>query len=141
MRAAGLKANVTDTQAPKDRRDCLRHLAGLGVLACLRAEVGLAASAPQSTRVEVWWRKVAPRVGGAVAEFARMGEIYLASHPEERDAGRLSHLLGGEDDQIPVAGVLVAHIAQEWRDSDLTIVDGWVLDVASPGASGGRSGF
>ena len=63
---------------------------------------------------------------GEPAALGRLGVIYLASHPAERDAGRLSRLIL-RDSAAPVEAALIESIASDWSRHDVTLVDGWVL--------------
>jgi hypothetical protein len=109
-----------------DRRQCVRLFVSLlGVLAVDRTLVLRQDRLPPA-ELESWLRAFgAGRLGDAAA-LGRLGAIYLASHPEERDAGQLSRLILGEGG-APVEARLIESIARDWSGHDVTLVEGWVL--------------
>lgn len=80
------------------------------------------------------------RLAGAPAASRHLGAAYLHTHPDERDAARLTDLLQQallrHVDQTTTADVdtlsaaAVTMIAQEYIDAQVVDVDRWVLSVS-----------
>jgi hypothetical protein len=76
--------------------------------------------------LENWLRRYGPgRLGDSVV-LGRLGASYLASHPEEREPGRLARLIL-RDSAAPVESGMIESIRQDWSRHDVTLVEGWVL--------------
>ncbi|HEX2791385.1 MAG TPA: hypothetical protein VHN17_13220 [Steroidobacteraceae bacterium] len=109
-----------------DRRGCMRLCIGLlGVLWLGRA-VGGREDLPPAGDLQSWLQHFGPgRLGDPMA-LSRLGAIYLASHPGEREPQHLSRLILS-DRAGPVELVLIETIARDWSKHDVAQVDGWVL--------------
>lgn len=84
------------------------------------------AARAEEINLEVWLRHFSAGYAGDGAALSRLGAIYLASNPQERNRERLSRLLS-MDGTSSVASRLIEHIARDWSEHDVTMVDGWLL--------------
>jgi hypothetical protein len=109
-----------------DRRGCVRFLAGLLGVLSLHRSLAVREDLPPAAQLQNWLQHFGPSRLGDPAVLSWLGASYLASHPVERDPGRLSQLiLGGS--AAPVQSQLIAVISQDWSRHDVTVVEGWVL--------------
>jgi hypothetical protein len=109
-----------------DRRECVRLFVSLLGVLSLDRTLGLRQDLLPPAQLESWLRAFGSGRLGDAAALGRLGAIYLASHPEERDAGHLSRLILG-DSAAPVEARLIESIARDWSGHDITLVEGWVL--------------
>jgi hypothetical protein len=97
----------------------------LGVLWLGRA-VGARQHSPPAGDLQSWLQRFGPSRLGDPMALSRLGAIYLASHPGEREPQCLSRLIL-RSSADPVDLVLIESIARDWSRHDVAQVDGWVL--------------
>jgi hypothetical protein len=108
------------------RRDCLRAFVGLAGVLSLGPCFSMRTARAEETNPDVWLRHFSAGYAGDGAALSRLGAIYLASNPRERNRERLLRLLS-MDGTGCVASRLIEHIARDWSEHDVTTVDGWLL--------------
>jgi len=108
-----------------DRRGVIRALAGLIGILSLGPSIAVR-KADEPTVLETWLRRHGADVLGDTTALGRFGTDYLAQHPEDRDAERLSRLVVGEG-TLPIRLRLIENIARDWRVHDAVVVEGWVF--------------
>ena len=82
--------------------------------------------AVDGTAIETWLQQAGFAALGGRAALANAGARYLAVHPQERNRALLVRRLAGGG-TLPAAQALAAAIARDWRDHDVTVIDGWVM--------------
>jgi hypothetical protein len=106
------------------RRDCLRIMIGMiiaaGCLPALRQLPSLQAD------LEHWLRSFGASAIGDAASLRRLGAVYLARHPQERDLTHLTRTLLGTH-AMPEISDLFESVAHDWRSHDVALLDGWLL--------------
>ena len=108
------------------RRDWLRAAVYLIGVFSLGSSLHVRPSQSLGIALENWLRREGRRVLRDSAALGRLGEIYLASHPHERNRGQLALLLSGDGTTAVPCG-LIAKISRDWLEHDVAVVDGWVL--------------
>jgi hypothetical protein len=106
------------------RRDCLRIMTGMviaaGCLPALRQLPSLQAD------LEHALRNFGASAIGDAASLRRLGALYLARHPPERDLTHLTRVLLGAH-AMPEMSALFESVARDWRSHDVALLDGWLL--------------
>jgi hypothetical protein len=120
------QAGANATARALGRRDWLRAFVGLFGALALGPSLGLHTSWSEEVHPEEWLRRFGAACLGDGAALSRLGTIYLASNPRERNRERLSRLLWG-DGTGSVGARLIESISRDWFAHDVTVVDGWVL--------------
>ncbi len=64
---------------------------------------------------------------GDGAQLRRLGEIYLARHPQERDMPHLLRSLIGAHVRRRRPNSLFESIGRDWTTHDVALLDGWLL--------------
>lgn len=106
------------------RRRWLLELSALAALPVVGVYAGCADEEPPAVALDQWLcRFVAD--GGDGGALRRLGALYIASQPLEGNRQWLSQALLGSAG-APVAQTLTAAIAQDWRNRDLVVLDGWL---------------
>jgi hypothetical protein len=108
-----------------ERRDCLRLMLGTVLALC---------SAPYD-RMPAWLqaelehglRGFGAHAMGGGALLRRLGESYLAVHPQERDMPHLLRSLLGAHARPTKSNTLFESIGRDLATHDVALLDGWVL--------------
>jgi hypothetical protein len=108
------------------RRNLLLAFVGLFGALSLARSVRVVESRSKKANLESWLHWFVTNYQGNGAALIRLGAIYLASHPQDRNRVRLSCLLAG-DGTSPVPVSLIERIARDWSVHDVTVVEGWVM--------------
>jgi hypothetical protein len=108
------------------RRILLLAFVGLFGALPLARSVRVVESRSKKANLESWLHWFAANYQANSAALIRLGAIYLASHPQDRNRVRLSGLLSG-DATSPVPVGLIEAIARDWSVHDVTVVEGWVM--------------
>jgi hypothetical protein len=100
----------------------------LGVMGGLIVKWPQALRNPPSaaTALESWLEQTGFTALGGRLVLARIGALYLASHPRERDRVLLARLLVAEG-TLPARQALAAAIGRDWYAHDVEVIDGWVM--------------
>lgn len=80
----------------------------------------------EEVRFDEWLHLFCADFVGNAASLARLGSIYLASHPEECDRNQLARLLS-IDKMTSVGLSLRDSIKRDWGAHNVIVVSGWVL--------------
>lgn len=120
------KCDRAVTAPTVDRRQCMRVFVSLLGMLWLDRTSGMGRDLLPAAALDSLRRLFGSGRLGDPAALGRLGGIYLASHPAEREAGRLSRLILS-DRAAPVESGLIESIASDWSRHDVTLVDGWVL--------------
>jgi hypothetical protein len=108
------------------RRDCLRGIVGSFLVAALELPFHARATPSTGMDLESWLRDANLDFLGSRSLLRRLGAEYLAQNPQEHNVHQLSVLLCTGRCK-PFDRHLHERIAEDWRDLDTAVADGWVL--------------